>query len=155
MKITEQEVFAAQENWGKAIVAIGEMARNGGDYQALTRQVVADLYAFDEREVLFKPTRASETPFRTKSIEAVSYFAGDGVIEEDLGFALQLWKDIRFENHNIIFDEHNKAYTMGHYYFYDAESHDELKVEYTMAFCRTKDGKVKLFLHHSSFPYKR
>jgi len=43
---------------------------------------------------------------------------------------------------------------MGAYTFTDATSGDEVKVEYTFGYKRCDDGKVRIFLHHSSVPFK-
>ncbi|EUJ42387.1 hypothetical protein HB847_07970 [Listeria booriae] len=150
--ITEKEIQEAQNAWGNAIIEIGNRYRNQEDYQAYTKEVVPTLYAFGERDVLFKPTRASVVPFRTNLDEALSYFAGSGVVAEDVGFALQLWHNIRFENFKVIHDG-NTAFAMGHYFFTDYNSYDELKVEYTMGYYRNEEGALKLFVHHSSFPF--
>jgi hypothetical protein len=42
---------------------------------------------------------------------------------------------------------------MGDYVFTDATSGDKVRVEYTFAYKRCKDGKVRIALHHSSVPY--
>merc|ERR1719326_2484141 len=42
---------------------------------------------------------------------------------------------------------------MGDYVFTDATSGDEVRVEYTFGYKRNDDGKVRIYLHHSSVPY--
>ena len=58
--------------------------------------------------VLFKPTKAAEHPFRPTGGEAMSYFVGGNVVdegyEEDAGFAInggKGWKNVVFANHQI------------------------------------------------------
>ena len=45
------------------------------------------------------------------------------------------------------------AHAMGNYYFTCATTGDVSKVEYTFGYGRCDDGKVRIFLHHSSVPY--
>ncbi len=42
---------------------------------------------------------------------------------------------------------------MGNYYFTDAKTGDEVKVEYLFGYVRDKDGKLRINVHHSSLPY--
>ena len=42
---------------------------------------------------------------------------------------------------------------MGDYTFTDATSGDEVNVYYTFGYKRNDDGKVRIYLHHSSVPY--
>merc|ERR1712228_540786 len=42
----------------------------------------------------------------------------------------------------------------GNYYFTCATTGEKSKVEYTFGYQRCDDGKVRIFLHHSSVPYK-
>ena len=46
------------------------------------------------------------------------------------------------------------AHAMGDYIFTDATSGAEVRVEYTFAYKRCADGKVRICLHHSSVPYE-
>ena len=83
--ILHSEVIQAQEEWGNAIVSIGETYLNGGNHQALAADTVDRLYAYDEGTVLFKPTKASDEHFRLSEEEAVSYFVWLPVIAILLG----------------------------------------------------------------------
>ena len=90
----------------------------------------------------------------------MSYFVGgkqvEGGYDEDGGFAInggKCWSDVKFENHDI--DLNGKtAVAMGEYFFTCAESKEVVKVEYTFGYKRCKDGKIRVFLHHSSVPYQ-
>jgi hypothetical protein len=150
--IKDVDVIEAQKAWGDAIVEIGKAYSDGGDYQSLAASYVDKLYAYDEGTVLFKPTKASEVPFRLTEQEAVSYFV-TGVVPEDHGFALQPWSKVRFENAGIIRDK-DSATAMGHYFFTDANTGEEVKVEYTLEYMKGYDGKMQITVHHSSFPYQ-
>ena len=150
--IVEREVVEAQKIWGEAIVAIGEAYTQKKDYKALAEETVDTLYGYDEGAVLFKPTRASEKQFRLTKEEAVSYFV-TGIVPEDRGFAIQPWRKVRFENAEIIIDN-DSAIAMGNYYFTDANTKKEAKVEFTFGFFKDENGKLRINVHHSSFPYK-
>ena len=111
-------------------------------------------------DVLFKPTKAAEYQFRPTAGEAMSYFVGgkncgsDGY-EEDGGFAInggKGWSKCVYDNHQVVI-KNGIGLAMGNYYFTCATSGDEVKVEYTFGYERCKDGKVRIFLHHSSVPY--
>ena len=56
--ITEQEVNAAQQAWCDALVKIGKMYAANGDYKAVAKQAITDLYDYDNGKVFFKPTLA-------------------------------------------------------------------------------------------------
>ncbi len=149
--ITEAEVIAAQKMWGDAIVEIGKAYSEKKDYKALAEKYVEMLYGYDKGIVLFKPTKASVNQFRLTQSEAVSYFAG-GIVKEDLGFALQPWSSVRFENSGITRDK-DSALAMGNYCFTDAGTGKEVKVEYTFGYFKDAEGNLQINLHHSSFPY--
>ena len=149
--ISRQEIIDAQDAWGKAIVAIGEAYLNGEDYQGLAVETLDQLYDYDEGIVLFKPTKASQKQFRLTEAEAISYFVG-GVVPEDLGFALQPWSKVRFEDVGMLLNC-DSAMAMGNYYFTDANTGEETKVEFTLGYRKDNNGKLVIELHHSSLPY--
>ncbi|NEO63381.1 MAG: hypothetical protein F6J98_24280 [Moorea sp. SIO4G2] len=145
--VTKNDVLAAQESWGKAIVAIGK-AQNP---QAEAQSTLDRLYAYDLGTVLFKPTLASDDPFRGTEKEALSYFVG-GSISEDKGFALAPYNKVRFENEGII-TNCDTAMSMGEYFFTKTDG-SEIKVEYSFGYVRDENGDLKINLHHSSLPYQ-
>ncbi len=150
--LTEQDVIKAQEAWAKGIVEIGKVYQDGGDYKAAASKLIDQLYGYGHGKVLFKPTKAAHDQFRETKAEALSYFVG-GENPEDHGFALQPWSKVRFEN-NLIAIDSDSAEAMGNYFFTDAKTGNEVKVEYTFGYKRIKDGRVVIFLHHSSLPYQ-
>ena len=150
--ITQDEVNAAQKTWGDGIVEIGNAYQNNKDYQAVADNLVTDLYDYDEGEVLFKPTKASEDEFRLDKAEAISYFV-KGVVPEDDGFAIQPWSKVRFENAGTILNC-DSALSMGDYYFTDANTGEEVKAEYSLGYRKDSNGELHINLHHSSFPYQ-
>ena len=62
------------------------------------------------------------------------------------------WKSVTFRNHQISLNG-DTAQAMGDYVFVDATSGDNVRVEYTFGYKRNDDGKVRIYLHHSSVPY--
>ncbi len=150
-RITRDEVINAQKTWGDAIVSIGNAYSSKGDYKALTAKTVDTLYGFDEGTVLFKPTKASKKQFRLTEEDALSYFV-TGIVHEDHGFAIQPWSKVRFENSGIIIDT-DSAIAMGNYYFTDAKTGKEGKVEFTFGYFKDENGKLLINVHHSSYPY--
>ena len=150
-KITEKEVIAAQESWAAGIVEISEVFLEDGDYKSRAAEHIKDLYAYEQGDVLFKPTLASEDQFRETFEEALSYFVG-GKISEDKGFAIKPWSNVRFGDQQIITDS-DSASAMGNYFFTPHGETDEVKVEYTFGYIKDKDGNVRINVHHSSLPY--
>lgn len=152
--ITEQEVLDAQKAWGEGIVKIGKVYLEQGDYKTAAIEHINSFYNYQEGSVLFKPTLTSEKQFRTDFQGALSYFiGGDENYTEDHGFAIKPWSNVRWENigTKII---GNMAVAMGNYYFTPAKGGDEVKVEYSFAYTKDKDGKLKIILHDSHLPYK-
>ncbi|EPI04945.1 hypothetical protein D920_00157 [Enterococcus faecalis 13-SD-W-01] len=150
--ITEADVAAAQADWAESIVAIGKASLESKEAAREEAENVLDtLYNYGNGTVLFKPTKASEVPFRSTKDEALSYFVG-GDIEEDTGFALEPWTNVRFENHGTILNGDN-AVASGVYYFTSGETEEEVRVEYTFGYIQDEDGNLRINVHHSSLPF--
>lgn len=148
--ITEADVAAAQQAWGDGIVTIGAAYSAGEDYTAAATDHIERFYAYGAHPVLFKPTLAAEDQFRGTFEEALSYFVG-GSIEEDGGFAIAPYTNVRWENEGTIIDS-DSAMAMGNYFFTTTEG-DEVKVEYSFGYVADENGDLKIVLHHSSLPY--
>lgn len=149
--ITKKDVLEAQKEWGEGIVAIGNVYVEKGDYKARASQHIKALYAYDQSEVLFKPTLATDDQFRETFDEALSYFVG-GKISEDKGFAIKPWSKVRFGEQQIITDS-DSATAMGNYFFTPVDSTEETKVEYTFGYMKDEDGTLRINVHHSSLPF--
>lgn len=148
--ITNQDIINAQNAWGGAVVAIGKA---GEQAPAVAEAAARSAYAFDLGPIQFKPTLASETPFRPDLEGTLSYFvSGNKNYKEDKGFALKPWSNVRFDNHTVKI-QNNIAIAMGHYYFTRPDG-KETKVEYTKGYVKTPDNRVLIFLQDSSLPYK-
>jgi len=151
--IQQTDILEAQKLWGNAIVKIGQAFRENTDFKKLAENVVGEFYGYGLGTVLFKPTKASAKQFRLTFESAVSYFVGGNPdFPEDKGFALQPWKNVRFENAGIIIND-NSAFAMGNYFFTDYNN-EETNVEYTFGYQLAKNGKLKIYLHHSSLPFR-
>eukprot|EP00793_Prasinoderma_coloniale_P000936 PRCOL_00007026-RA len=158
--VTEEEVLECQKNWANAIKTISKIYKEEGDFVAAAGEAAGELYGYGHCDVLFKPTKAAEVAFRPTGADAMSYFVGaknvkEGAIAEDGGFAInggEGWSNVVFTNHKIDCNA-GTAIAMGSYIFTNATTGDESKVEYTFGYKRCDDGKVRIFLHHSSVPY--
>ncbi len=146
--VTQADVVSAQEQWGKAIVAIGASETPREE----AKNTLDTLYAYDMGAVLFKPTLAAEEPFRGTHDAALSYFVG-GDIAEDNGFALAPYTAVRFDNEGII-TQCDTAMAMGEYYFTKTDGED-VRVEYSFGYIQDESGDLKINLHHSSLPYSQ
>lgn len=160
--MTEDEVHKLQATWGQAIKSISASYLNGGDFIGVANDAAASLYGYGHTDVLFKPTKAAEYPFRPTPTSALSYFVGgsnvDGGYSEDGGFAHnggKGWSDVEFENVQIDLVQ-NMAIAMGHYQFTQATGEgagSKTRVEFTFGYKRDAEGTPRIFLHHSSVPY--
>ena len=148
--ITEADVQAAQQAWGEGIVTIGQAYTNGEDYRAAATAHIDQFYAYGDHTILFKPTLASEEQCRGDFDGALSYFVG-GSIDEDGGFAIAPYTNVRWENEGTIIDS-DSAMAMGNYFFTTSEG-EEVKVEYSFGYVQDEDGELKIVLHHSSLPF--
>lgn len=157
--ITYDEVNAAQQAWCDALMNIGKVYIEGGDYKEYATQVVSKLYNYDNGKVFFKPTLAyGEQTFRTTKQGAVAYFVGgDGAYPNDKGFALKPWVKVRYDN----LGDHNEgiqiygsvAIAMGNVWVTDSAG-NEVMVDKTFVFKKGKDGQLRLIVHKSSLPFK-
>jgi len=159
--ITPAEITAFQQAWGEGLVSIATAFAEGDDYVTIAAGVLDDLYGYAENHVLFKPTIASEVPFRFTWEQAASYFIGASVedaglvpYEEDgTGFATNPWTNVVFcpNGRHIINGE--TALWMGSVYITNADG-DVTRVEKSIGLFRAEDGNVRMQLHHSSVPFQ-
>jgi hypothetical protein len=155
--ITEAQVNAAQQAWCDALVRIGKVYQDGGDYKGVASQLIDELYDYKAGKVFFKPTKAfGKNTFRPTKEGALSYFVGGNPsFPEDKGFALEPWVKVRYDNNaapNGIQIRGDIAITMGNVYFTNSKG-EETKVDKTFVFRRGRDRKLRLCVHHSSLPY--
>ena len=150
--ITKSQIHEAQKKWGDGIVKIGTLKDNESECLEFTKSFLNSLYDFENNDVLFKPTKASEEQFRPNFQMALSYFLGgsNSFCLEDEGFAMKPWVDVKFANSGFII-ENERAIAMGNYFFTDS-SGAVVKVEYTFGY-RLRNGHLLIDLHHSSLPF--
>ena len=156
--ISEAEVNAAQQAWCDALVKIGKIHKDGGDYKAVASELIDALYDYKEGKVFFKPTLAfGKNTFRNTKEGALSYFiAGNKAFPDDSGFALKHWVKVRYDNNaaeNGIQIHGDIAITMGNVYFSNTKG-EEVMVDKTFVFRRCNDGKLRLCVHKSSLPFE-
>lgn len=151
--ISEKDVLDIQKTWGEGIVNIGKIFSANGDYKSAAEKHIDELYGYNLGPVLFKPTLASEIQFRTTREGALSYFIGHNPdFPEDHGFAIRPWSSVRWESIGIkIIGDMSVA--MGNYFFTPAAGGEEVKVEYTFAYTRDNEGKLRIIMHGSHLPY--
>ena len=160
--ISREEVLECQAKWADAIVDISKVYLEKGDYVAAAGAAAGELYGYGHFDVLFKPTKATKHPFRPTGEAAMSYFVGANAMDldrfkgEDAGFAInggKGWNKVVFGNHQIDLNT-DTAMAMGSYSFTCATTGAVATVEFTFGYKRCEDGKPRIFLHHSSVPYK-
>jgi len=156
--ITYDEVNAAQQAWCDALVKIGKLKEEGGNYKAFAEQVLTDAYNYDNGKVFFKPTLAfGDQTFRNDKKGALAYFiGGDADYPNDKGFAMAPWVKARYDNAG----EKNEgiqiygsvAITMGNVWVTGKDG-KEVMVDKTWVFKKGKDGKLKIIVHKSALPF--
>lgn len=151
-KEAENLVNLTLEKWANIVLQIGNAYREKKNLDKLVSELLHDVYAFNQGDVLFKPTLAKHEQFRSKKEEFVSYFLGqNNVCKEDTGFAIKNWKSIKFENYKVV-ENNDNLLAMGNYFF-ENDKNEFLKVEYTFGFIRINNNELRINLHHSSLPY--
>jgi hypothetical protein len=156
--ITYDEVNAAQQAWCDALVKIGKLKEDGGDYKAFANEVLSSAYNYDSGKVFFKPTLAfGDQTFRNDKKGALAYFVGgDTDYPNDKGFAITPWVKARYDNAG----EKNEgiqiygsiAITMGNVWVTGKDG-KEVMVDKTWVFKKGKDGKLKIIVHKSALPF--
>lgn len=159
--ITIAEITALQQAWGAGLVSIATAYAEGEDYVTVAAGVLDDLYGYAYGPVLFKPTIASEVPFRFTWEQAASYFIGSSVeaagleaYEEDgTGFATSPWTNVRFGTDGMHIINGETALWMGTVYITDATG-EITSVQKSLGLFRDSEGAIRIQLHHSSVPFQ-
>jgi len=156
--ITYDEVNAAQQAWCDALVKIGKLKEEGGDYKTYANEVLSSAYNYDNGKVFFKPTLASgDQTFRNDKKGALAYFiGGDPDYPNDKGFALTPWVKARYDNAGLsnegIQIYGSIAITMGNVWVTGKDG-KEVMVDKTWVFKKGKDGKLRIIVHKSALPF--
>jgi len=149
----KEKIIELQNRWADGIIKMGELSSNKDSLKSFANDFLDEMYDFDGDQLLFKPTKASEIQFRNTKEKTLSYFIGGENREcnEDDGFALAKWNKITFDNSRIrIIDD--LGFAMGNYSFENEST--RIKVEYSFGY-KEVNSSIKIFLHHSSIPYKK
>jgi len=134
-------------SWMQGIINIGHSYSTGKNYIETANLFLNKHYAFDESNVLFKPTYTKEIIFRNNKKDALSYFI-KGDISEDNGFAIKPWKSIEpLEVH--ISTEESFTIAVGVLKLYPFNDEDPSKIAFTFVLDEF-DGAIKIKAHHSS-----
>ena len=158
--ITYDEVNTAQQAWCDALVKIGQLKEEGGDYKAYAEKLLSEAYNYDSGKVFFKPTLAfGDQTFRNDKKGALAYFiGGDPDFPNDKGFALTPWVKARYdnagENNEGIQIYGSVAITMGNVWVTSKDG-KEVMVDKTWVFKKGRDGKLRIIVHKSALPYKQ
>lgn len=156
--ITYDEVNAAQKAWCEALVQIGKLKEQGGDYRGYAQKVLSEAYNYDYGKVFFKPTLAhGKQTFRNDKKGALAYFVGgDPDYPGDKGFALKPWVKCRYDNagdgNQGIQIYGSVAITMGNVWVTGKDG-KEVMVDKTWVFREGKDGKLRIIVHKSALPF--
>ena len=144
-------ILKYQNKWANGIVEIGKTKNHFEESVSVTTKFINELYDFENGNVQFKPTKASEKQFRNDFESALSYFIGNNTdFSEDSGFALNPWVSVEFENDSLnVYDDIGIA--MGNYFFID-QNGVKTKVEYSFVYKKVGNS-LKIILHHSSLPF--
>lgn len=134
-------------SWSKGVIEIGKIHREDGDYIKSAKHFLNTHYAFEETDVLFKPTFTKEIVFRNNKKDALSYFVGRD-ISEDNGFALKPWESIQLDELNTLTEEDITA-AMGTLKFKPHQIDETTLVAFTFIF-RKIGETLKIKVHHSS-----
>ena len=152
-KEISEKIVDIQNIWADYVINIGKAYLEKKNYIELTNSFLDNLYNFSTGKVLFKPTKASTLQFRSHRKEFVSYFIGHKkVSDEDVGFALEPWKNIKFENYEFA-NINNLLISMGNYFFTNYKN-KKIKVEFSFGYIYDQNNDLKIVFHHSSLPYK-
>ena len=153
--ITEAEIKAAQDAWGKALIQISDDYRSGGIAKAKTTAtaVLDSAYGYNNGPVLFKPTLAGgEQTFRINQEGALAYFVGNNkAYPADTGFALKGWRSVEIKN-AALFISGDTATTMGNVSIKNKDG-QVTTVDKTWKFQRDAQGALRIVAHHSSLPF--
>ena len=156
MTITEDEIMKALIAWGDGIVSVSRAYENKGFKLAkrVATKTLEDLYGFEFGPILFKPTLSGgEKTFRTTKAGALSYFiGGNAEYPFDSGFGIQCWRKVWFKT-SATFKQDCVALWMGWMMFENKEG-VSIKVDKSFGYKKSRDGVLKIILHHSSLPYQ-
>ena len=157
-KVSEAEVRKAQADWSRAITRISKIFLDGGDYIAAAGEAAGELYGYGYTNVLFKPTKAKDCQFRRwhPSFVVLRRLQCSGRrYSGRRRFRNQWWQRlvggcVRQPPDQL---ERQRRHCNGKLLFHEHSGCSKTKVEYTFGYQKNSDGRVRIFLHHSSMPF--
>lgn len=156
MFVSKINLLEALRAWGDSMVAISLAYEQNGfeDAQKLATEMLDCLYGYSMGSVLFKPTLSGGAQtFRMTKDGALSYFIGSNPnYPLDNGFAIKFWREVNTETKATFLDE-NFALWMGWVTLVDKDGRST-KVDKSFAYKLSKEGGLRIILHHSSLPYQ-
>jgi hypothetical protein len=147
MKMNEANIYEFLNSWKDGVIGIGSVYKLDGDYKKEATSFIDKHYAFNESNVLFKPTFTKQVIFRNNKEDALSYFIKGDIIEDN-GFAIKPWKSIDpLEIHINI--EDNFSIAMGVLELSPFSDENPTKIAFTFILDEFDNG-IKIKAHHSS-----
>jgi hypothetical protein len=145
--MNEANIYKFLNSWKDGVIGIGSVFKSDGDYKKEATSFIDKHYAFDESNVLFKPTFTKQVIFRNNKEDALSYFIKGDIIEDN-GFAIKPWKSIEpLEIHINI--EDNFSIAMGVLELSPFSDENPTKIAFTFILDEFDNG-IKIKAHHSS-----
>ena len=147
IKMNEANIYKFLNSWKDGVIGIGSVFKSDGDYKKEATSFIDKHYAFNESNVLFKPTFTKQVIFRNNKEDALSYFIKGDIIEDN-GFAIKPWKSIEpLEIHINI--EDNFSIAMGVLELSPFSDENPTKIAFTFILDEFDNG-IKIKAHHSS-----
>jgi hypothetical protein len=145
--MNEANIYEFLNSWKDGVIGIGSVFKSDGDYKKEATSFIDKHYAFNESNVLFKPTFTKQVIFRNNKEDALSYFIKGDIIEDN-GFAIKPWKSIDpLEIHINI--EDNFSIAMGVLELSPFSDENPTKIAFTFILDEFDNG-IKIKAHHSS-----
>ena len=145
--MNEASIYEFLNSWKDGVIGIGSVYKSDGDYKKEATSFIDKHYAFNESNVLFKPTFTKQVIFRNNKEDALSYFIKGDIIEDN-GFAIKPWKSIEpLEIHINI--EDNFSIAMGVLELSPFSDENPTKIAFTFILDEFDNG-IKIKAHHSS-----
>ena len=145
--INQDEVEDFLKSWKDGVLEIGSAYRKDNNYKEVAKAFINKHYAFEDGNVLFKPTYTTEVVFRNNLESALSYFIS-GDIPEDSGFAIKPWENINVSNVSFLI-ESGLCAVHGILNLQSSDSVNQTKIAFTFILVKTNDN-IKIKIHHSS-----
>ena len=145
--IDQNEVEDFLRSWKDGVLGIARAYREDKNYKEVAKSFIQTHYAFEDGNVLFKPTYTTEVVFRNNLESALSYFIA-GNISEDSGFAIKPWEDINVSNISFLIEDGLCA-VHGVLYLKSLNSNNQTKIAFTFILAKINES-LKIKVHHSS-----